>query len=415
MKGRGFVIAAPSSGAGKTTVTLGLLRALRTIIQIRPAKSGPDYIDPAFHEAAAGRSSVNLDGWAMSEERVKELAATDDLLVVEGAMGLFDGAPPDGAGSSAHIAKTLGLPVILVVNARAMSHSVAALAAGFRDHDPGVRVAGVILNNVGSPRHEVMLRTALERIGMPVMGALPTDAEISVPSRHLGLVQAMEHANLDAMVDAMGAMIRAHVDLQALIATAQTFETAPPATRRTGKRIAIARDAAFSFVYPHQISSWEAEGHVLTFSPLADEMVPDADEVFLPGGYPELHGGALAEATRFKDSLREAAGSIPVRGECGGYMALGEALIDEEGTSHKMAGLLPLVTSFAERKRHLGYRHLKARFGAKEWRGHEFHYATTIRADGTPAFDTWDAEGTALGSIGLIEGNVFGSFVHVID
>ncbi|MEL6689645.1 MAG: cobyrinate a,c-diamide synthase [Pseudomonadota bacterium] len=415
LTGRGFVIAAPSSGAGKTTVTLGLLRALRDRTGLQPAKSGPDYIDPAFHEAACGVASVNLDAWAMSQDGLRALAATSDLLVVEGAMGLFDGAPPSGQGSSAQVAKILGLPVILVVNARAMSHSIAAIVRGFRDHDPAVTVAGVIVNNVGSPRHETMLRTAISEIGVPVLGAIPSNQDIALPSRHLGLVQAREHPDLDAKLDGMADLMRKHVDLDAVIDLATTFDVPALSPLSGKKRIAVAQDAAFSFAYTHQLAAWRAEGKVLTFSPLANEPVPEADEVFLPGGYPELYGDTLANADRFLGSLREAANSVPVRGECGGYMTLGEAIVDAQGTSHKMAGLLPLVTSFAERKRHLGYRRLKSRFSDEEWRGHEFHYATTVRADGTPALDMWDAEGIDLGPAGLIEGNVWGSFAHIID
>ncbi|MEM6276241.1 MAG: cobyrinate a,c-diamide synthase [Pseudomonadota bacterium] len=414
MKGRGLVISAPSSGAGKTTVTLGLLRALREITAVKPAKSGPDYIDPAFHEAACGVPSVNLDAWAMTQEQMLSLAATRDLLVIEGAMGLFDGAPPDGLGSTADVAKALGLPVILVVDARAMSQSIAALVRGFREHDAAVQVAGVILNRVGSPRHEAMLRGALARLGVSVLGALPRSDEISLPSRHLGLVQAREHGDLDATLERMAALIRAHVDLTALTNLAASFEASPNFKRRGSRRIALAEDAAFSFTYAFKRHHWWRDDLVLPFSPLADDPVPEADLVILPGGYPELHANNLSRADKFKFSLREAAQSIDIYGECGGYMALGEALVDADGVSHEMAGLLPLVTSFAARKLHLGYRRLKAHNSSQQWRGHEFHYATTLRADGTPAFDAWDAEGNALGPIGLVEGRVSGSFAHII-
>ncbi|MEM1374084.1 MAG: cobyrinate a,c-diamide synthase [Pseudomonadota bacterium] len=414
MKGRGLVISAPSSGAGKTTVTLGLLRALSAVTGVKPAKSGPDYIDPAFHEAACGLPSVNLDAWAMTAEQIKTYAATKDLLVVEGAMGLFDGAPPEGAGSTAEVAKVLGLPVILVVDARAMSQSVGALVRGFRDHDPDVRIAGVILNRVGSARHEAMLRRAVAALGVPVLGAIPRSEEITLPSRHLGLVQAREHPDLENVLERMAALVRAHVDLTALMHLAATFEASGGKRRKFNHKIAVADDAAFSFVYAHlRHHEWRAST-VLPFSPLANEPVPEADLVVLPGGYPELHAGQLAGAHIFMQSLREASQSIDISGECGGYMTLGEALVDAGGHSHKMAGLLPLVTSFAARKLHLGYRRLKSRSGPQRWHGHEFHYATTLRADGAPAFDAWDAEGTALAPMGLTEGRVSGSFAHII-
>jgi len=416
MKGRGLVLAAPTSGSGKTTLTLGLLRALSRRTTVKPAKSGPDYIDPAFHEAACGRPSMNLDAWAMSPERLRQLAATKDLLIVEGAMGLFDGAP-NGRGSTAQVAKTLGLPVVLVVDARAMSHSVAALVRGFRDHDPELTVAGVILNRVGSPRHEKMLRGALASLDMPVFGALPRTEDISLPSRHLGLVQALEHPDLDTLLDRLAALVETHVDLGAVEAIAGAFDASAGRKTHFNRRIAVARDAAFSFLYAKDLATWQQAGWtVLPFSPLANEAVPEADEVLLPGGYPELHGETLARAQTFKQSLKDASLNIDIKGECGGYMTLGEALIDADGTTHEMAGLLPLVTSFQTRKLHLGYRRIRARFGTRQrWMAHEFHYATTLRADGTPAYDTWDAEGTALGPTGLVEGRVSGSFAHIID
>ncbi|MEM1235267.1 MAG: cobyrinic acid a,c-diamide synthase, partial [Pseudomonadota bacterium] len=184
--------------------------------------------------------------------------------------------------------------------------------------------------------------------------------------------------------------------------------------RHGSRRIALAEDAAFSFTYAFKKHHWWRDDTLLPFSPLADDPVPEADLVILPGGYPELHADTLARAQTFKQSLREASLSVDISGECGGYMALGEALVDADGVSHEMAGLLPLVTSFAERRLHLGYRRLKARHGPQHWRGHEFHYATTLRADGTPAFDAWDAEGNALPPMGLVEGRVSGSFAHII-
>ena len=414
MTGSGIVISAPASGAGKTTITMGLLRALSEVTKVKPAKSGPDYIDPAFHQAACGVPSVNLDAWAMEPDALRANAATEDLLVVEGAMGLFDGAPPDGKGATADVARLLGLSVILVIDARSMSHSIAALVRGFRDHDPGLSIAGLILNRVGSPRHEAMLRRALEPLKIPVLGALPREEDVSLPSRHLGLVQAMEHPDLERVLQVLSQLVQKHVDILKIIELSGVLEERNALHLHTGKRIAVAQDAAFGFAYNHHLARWAAEGELLTFSPLANEPVPEADEVFLPGGYPELFGGMLSEANVFQDSLKEASQSIAVKGECGGYMALGEAIVDANGTSHKMAGVLPLVTSFKERKLHLGYRSLRCLQSGSELKGHEFHYATTLRADGTPAFDAWDAEGNALAPMGLVEGNVSGSFAHII-
>ncbi|MEC7762196.1 MAG: cobyrinate a,c-diamide synthase [Pseudomonadota bacterium] len=419
MSGKGLILAAPTSGSGKTTVTLGLLRALSQRGEaVRGAKSGPDYIDPRFHEAACGQPSLNLDAWAMPKHQIRALADGEGLLLIEGAMGLFDGAPPDGDGATADLARILGLPVVLVVNAGHMSHSVAALVRGFAGHDPEVRVSGVILNNVGSPRHEAMLRRALAPLGLPVLGALRRDAALALPDRHLGLVQAAEHPDLTGFLDRAATAVTAQIDLDALVALARDTATAPARPPKPApERIAIARDAAFSFAYPHQLAAWERAGStIVPFSPLANDPVPEADFVYLPGGYPELHAGTLAANTTFLGSLREAAQSTDIYGECGGYMVLGETLTDADGTVHEMAGLLGLATSFAARKLHLGYRRLTSHWAALPgtYMAHEFHYATTLKAEGTPLFEAWDAEDTKLPPMGLIEGRVAGSFAHII-
>ena len=300
-----------------------------------------------------------------------------------------------------------------------MSGSVAPLVAGFAAHDAQVRVAGVILNNVGSPRHEAMLRRALET-GPPVLGALPRTPGLHHPSRHLGLVQADERADLAAFLDTAADLVARHVDMGALMARARPLVAGGTAARLAppAQRIAVARDAAFSFAYPHMLDDWRAAGaEILFFSPLADDPVPAADFVFLPGGYPELHGPTLASARTFLHTLRGAAQRVPVYGECGGYMVLGEALTNAEGRRFPMAGLLPLETSFATRRLHLGYRSLIAASGPMEgdWRGHEFHYATTLRADGAPLFAARDAEGAALNPMGLRRDLVCGSFAHLVD
>lgn len=420
MSGRGLILAAPGSGSGKTTLTLGLLRAFhRRGVTVRGAKSGPDYIDPRFHEAACHRPCPNLDAWAMGPERIMALAAGDGLLLIEGAMGLFDGAPPAGKGATADLARLLGLPVVLVVDAAHMAQSVAALVAGFVGHDSAVRVAGVILNKVGSPRHETMLRAALAPLGLPVFGALHRMSGLEHPSRHLGLVQAGERDDLDTWLDHVADAVGAAIDLDALAVVAAPLPRPTPVAPLTapGRRIAVASDRAFAFAYPHILSDWRAQGaEILPFSPLADE-APDwaADFIFLPGGYPELHAAKLAAAARFKSAMRAA--TCPVYGECGGYMVLGESLTDAEGTRHEMLGLLELQTSFATRKLHLGYRHVTASAGpfSGDWGAHEFHYATTLKAHGTPLFTAADAEGNALGPMGLMQGTACGSFAHLID
>ncbi|MEL6957552.1 MAG: cobyrinate a,c-diamide synthase [Pseudomonadota bacterium] len=432
MSASGLILSAPSSGAGKTTVTLGLLRALRRRGQeIRSAKSGPDYIDPQFHAAATGQPCLNLDAWAMSQERIKSYAAGKSPLLIEGAMGLFDGAPPHGAGATADLARILDLPVILIVDAKAMSHSVAALVRGFATHSDDVRIAGVILNRVGSERHVTHLKSALAPLGFPVLGAIPRSEALTRPSRHLGLVQAGEMPDLEPFLEAAADVMARHIDLEALMALMQPFDAASafagPKHRGLlkGKRIAVAQDAAFSFVYPHDIATWRHHGAtILPFSPLANDPVPEADRVYLPGGYPELYAGQLAANQIFMQSLKDAAKDTDIYGECGGYMTLGETLIDADGTPHRMAGLLGLTTSFKDRKLHLGYRRLWGIAGHvlpdtaglnQRYAGHEFHYASTLDAQGTPLFQAQTADGVELGQIGLAEGRVAGSFAHIID
>ncbi len=407
----GLILAAPSSGAGKTVVTLGLLRAFRDRgVAVRGAKSGPDYVDPAFHAAACGLACCNLDAWAMVPATIAGLAAGPGLLLVEGAMGLFDGAPPDGRGSVADLARMLDLPVVLVVDAARMAQSVGPLVAGFAAHDGRVRVAGVVLNRVGSARHEAMLRAACP---LPVLGAVPREAGLATPSRHLGLVPAWERDDLEAFLAHAGATMAARIDLDALAALAAPL---PDATRMPvrppAQRIAVARDAAFAFAYPHLLDGWRAAGaEVATFSPLAGEAVPEADLIYLPGGYPELHAGRLAASPTLA-SLNGRA----VFGECGGYMVMGDGMVDANGTRHAMAGLVRLETSFAARRLHLGYRTLEAAAGAfaGAWRGHEFHYATVTREAGAPLFAARDAEGAPLPPMGLREGLAEGSFAHLI-
>jgi cobyrinic acid a,c-diamide synthase len=299
------------------------------------------------------------------------------------------------------------------------------VARGFSAHDPAVRVAGVILNRVASPRHRAMAADAIAAMGLGVFGAVPRDGVATLPERHLGLVQAGEHAELEATLTRLADIAEAHLDLSAIVAAAAplTFAAGSPSAgvAPPGQRIGLARDAAFSFVYPHLLAAWRAQGaEILPFSPLADETPPDeADVVWLPGGYPELHAGALAAATTYRAGLARFAATRPVHGECGGYMALGAALIDADGVRHEMAGLLGHTTSFARRRLHLGYR--SARFtdgsplGATRMRGHEFHYATLADAGpDAPLATLRDAAGTDLGPAGGRRGRVSGSFFHVI-
>ncbi|WP_208353409.1 cobyrinate a,c-diamide synthase [Pseudaestuariivita rosea] len=427
----GLMISAPASGTGKTTVMLGLLRALVDDgLTVQPYKSGPDYIDPAFHLAATGRASFNMDTWAMDDTllaAVSKQAAGADMIVAEGSMGLFDGVATRGQvgfGSSAETAARMGWPVVLVIDVSGQAQSAAATALGFARYLPDLPFAGVILNRVASPRHERLTRLGMERAGLPVLGALPRRGDLKLPERHLGLIQAVEHPDLEAAIAGYATFLRDHVDLSALKAAAASVETTaqgdlpkPPA-----QRIALARDAAFSFTYPHLIEGWRAAGaEILPFSPLADQAPdPSADLVWLPGGYPELHAGTLATADQFRTALRKHAETKPVHGECGGYMALGETMIDKDGLAHQMAGLLGLVTSYEKRKFHLGYRRavlsapLPGFQAGTALRGHEFHYSTIIEQPDAPLAQVFDADGNSAAETGSRRGTVSGTFFHLI-
>ncbi|OAM75064.1 cobyrinic acid a,c-diamide synthase [Devosia elaeis] len=424
---KGLVIAAPRSGSGKTLVTLGLLAALRRAGRVvAPAKTGPDYIDPVFLGRAAGRDAVNLDPWAMSSAQLRALAAQQatgaDLLLVEGVMGLFD-ASADGHGSTADLAAHLGLPVILVVDADRQSQSVAPLVSGFANWRSDVRIAGIVLNRVASARHERMLARALAQVRLPLLGAIPRRAELVVPERHLGLVLPDEVDGFSLFLDAAAENIGDFIDLAALesLAALVAASDAPPAALPPlGQRIAIARDSAFAFLYPHLLDGWRSAGAELHFfSPLADEAPADhADAIFLPGGYPELHGPALAAATSFHAGLRAARDrNALIYGECGGFMALGEALVDSHGTSHAMAGLLPIITRIDRPKRVLGYRRL-LHDSPLPWpqglNGHEFHYSSAKQSGLPPLFEALDAECIRQMPMGAVLGRVMGSYAHVI-
>jgi cobyrinic acid a,c-diamide synthase len=432
---RGLVIAAPRSGSGKTMLTLGLMRAFRNAgLTVAGAKCGPDYIDPAFHAAATGGQSFNLDSWAMHPALLGQLGAAvgDDreLILCEGLMGLFDGVPGElgRTGSSADVAAALGWPVVLVIDASGQSQTAAAIVQGCASFDLRIKIAGVVLNRVASPRHRRLAGGAIEALGIPVLGALPRDEKISLPERHLGLVQAGETVDLDAQLDRIAEFISAHVDTEALLACASASVTLPCTGSNSlsppAQRIAIAKDEAFSFLYPHILAGWRKAGaEIAFFSPLADEPpAGDCDFCWLPGGYPELHAGQLAAADRFLAGARRFAATKPVHGECGGYMVLGQSLTDQAGHVHRMAGLLGASFSFANRKLHLGYRQARLAeahpLGAKGalLRGHEFHYATIeTKGEGDPPFAfVQDAHGGAEQAEGNRRGQVTGSFFHVI-
>ncbi|RTH26873.1 cobyrinate a,c-diamide synthase [Thermus scotoductus] len=413
-----LLLAAPHSGAGKTTVSLALLLALRERgLRVQPFKVGPDYIDPTHLEAATGRRPYNLDGFFLDEAGLLALfrhgVRGADFALVEGVMGLFDGKDPHGrVGSTAQVAKLLRAPVALVVDAKGMAGSIATLVRGFRDHDPGLRLVGVFANRVGSERHAEILEEALRPLGLPLLGWLPQDRALALPERHLGLVLAGEVAPpLEALRRAF------RVDLDAtlrLAGAAPPLPEAPPflpEKRPPRARVAYAWDRAFSFYYPEALELLEALGaELVPFSPLEDETLPEAHALLLGGGYPELFAGRLSENRALREAIRHFPG--PIVAECGGYMYLSQGLWVGEDF-FPMVGLVPGEAWMAERPL-LGYREVVA-LKENPWarpgevfKGHEFHYAR-LPASPSPAWRRKGGEEVE----GYTDGRVLASFVHL--
>ena len=352
-----------------------------------------------------------------------------DVTIIEGVMGLFDGigGKEGQTGATSDLAARFGLPVLLVIDVSGQSLSAAALVRGFASHHPDVCIAGVVLNKVGSDRHRRLVTDAIASLDIPILGSVPRDKAVALPERHLGLVQAGEHGDLDGRLIALADLAERHLDLDAILGLASPPDLTSPSAQAAlpppGMRIALAQDAAFTFIYPHAVAGWRREGaEIIPFSPLADEAPPeDCDVCWLPGGYPELHAGALAAAQNFRAGLARFAETKAVHGECGGYMVLGEGLEDADGVRHAMTGLLGHSTSFAQRKLHLGYRAARLLsdgvFGptGSTVRGHEFHYASLIETGKDAAFaKIADGEGKPFGTTGGRRGNVSGTFFHAI-
>lgn len=429
---KAFVIAGTHSGSGKTTATLGLMRALRELgYRIAPFKAGPDYIDPGLHTVAAGAVSRNLDTWMLSTDTVRELfaraEARADVAVIEGVMGLFDGrSGEDDVGSTAHLAKLLGLPVVLVIDASAMARSAAAMTLGYRQFDPAVEICGVVLNNLGSETHYQMARTAIEaETGTPVLGGLFRDPSLRLPERHLGLIPAVEQPAVEDVVARAAAATRENIDLGQLLDAAaevagQTVSEPPVAPVPAAPvPIAIARDEAFSFYYEDGLDILrDAGAELLPFSPLRDGTVPRGSKgIYIGGGFPELFAADLAANGGLLDDIRAHAGAgTPVYAECGGHMYLGQTLTDMEGTAHRMAGVTPVTSTVEDTRLTLGYRVARAKrdgpvFRAGETvRAHEFHLASS------PALDSgacWELEEPPVGPAGYADGATWSSYLHV--
>jgi cobyrinic acid a,c-diamide synthase len=394
-----LIIAAPMSGSGKTTITAGLIAAfVARGLRVAPFKCGPDYVDPSYHALAAGRPCANLDAWmlppdAMSGVLTRRTEGTD-LALIEGVMGLFDGyAGDDDTGSTAHIARLTDTPVLLVLDVWAMARTAAALVAGLRDFDPRLRIAGVILNRVGSPRHATMVKNAIEgSTGLPVLGHLLHDEAITLPERHLGLVPTVEAGHWQSWLADVARRITEAVDLDRVLALAQRAPLLPaapplptiaPISRVAAPVIAVADDEAFSFRYEDNLDLlWGAGATIASFSPLRDTALPPGTQaIYLCGGFPELYAAQLsANHTLLAAVLAAAAAGLPIYAECGGLMYLTEAVVDAAGNLFPMVGALPGRSIMTPRLA-LGYRTVRAITDSWLWRagetlrGHEFHYS----------------------------------------
>ena len=430
-----LVVAGTSSGVGKTTVTLAILAALKARgRQVQPFKAGPDFIDPGHHAAATGRPSRNLDGWMLGEAVNRNIfakaAATADISIIEGMMGLFDGSSPvNEIGSTAELAKQLDAPVLLVIDGSAMARSAAAMVSGYAKFDPALRVAGVLFNRVGSEGHYKLLKEAVEReTDVVVVGYFRPDPAVTIADRHLGLVTAMEQGTGE-LYGRLANAAEETVDLDRIEALARSCREWPaalnqPAARRDARtvRIGVAQDLAFCFYYPDNLELLEAEGaELVRFSPMNDQVLPDVDMLYLGGGYPELHGERLAGNISMRTAIRQfAERGGTIYAECGGMMYLTQAIRDFSGTSHEMVGLFAAEAVMQKQGLTMGYRTMELSrdcilgMSGAIARGHEFHYSTLVPSRSLDyACVIRDVRGESKGLDGLVIGNTVALYTHV--
>ncbi len=446
-----ILIAGTHSGVGKTTVAMALMAAFARRCAVAPFKVGPDYIDPSHHTAICGRASRNLDTFMMGEAGVRETfakaAAGTDICVIEGAMGLYDGMGSSDTASAAHVARVLGLPVILVVDVKGVSRSAAAIVKGYCDFDKRINVAGVILNKVGSPRHGNMVRTAIrQELSVPVVGEIPKSSRIELPSRHLGLYMAHEGYRADYVTE-LESLAEDHLDIPAIQDIAQQTQDTGYAVADGGGdggsgggsgvvvgdddddngdgsgsarhdiTIGVARDPAFCFYYRDLIDSLKRDANLVFWSPLADDL-PEADGFYFGGGYPELYAKELSARSKTGKEIRDAAADgVPIYGECGGMIYLCESLIDLDGNAYPMAGVLPAETAMTNRLQALGYTDATVSgnpvVSRGRIRGHEFHYSETDCApDVRFAYRMNRGKGIRDGMDGMVEYATLGSYMH---
>jgi cobyrinic acid a,c-diamide synthase len=439
-----IVIGAAASSVGKTTIAAGIIAALRRQgLVVQPFKCGPDYIDPSYHERAAGRACRNLDAWMLNDSQLVEgftRACRDaDIAVIEGVMGLFDGSNwHDDRASTAQIAKLLGAPVVLVVDIAGAARSAAAVVLGCQHFDPDLMLRGVVLNFAGSEGHAKGCAEAITGItGLPLLGWLPRDSALQIPERHLGLVPGSEHRDPTSLIGGIADAVAERFDLGAITeiartagALSETPKLAAVARRESSSGrpvIAVARDDAFCFYYPENLELLtEAGADIEFFSPLQGEQpAANAAGVYLGGGYPELHAAELAANVGLWQALKALKlRDAPIYAECGGFMALTQGLIDREGRCWPMAGLIPGVARMTDKLAALGYRHATALSrnlladGGDVLRGHEFRYSTWICDEAVADADTaWRLQGTRAqipaDTGGFVSGNLLASYIHI--
>ncbi len=430
-----IVIAATQSGSGKTTIVTGVLAALRAKgLSVQSFKIGPDYIDPGYHELASGRPGHNLDSWLVPREKLKDIfiqrARTADLAVIEGVMGLYDGGR-QGVSSTAEIAKLLKAPVFLVIDAKSMGASAAAIALGFRDYDPEVDLAGVLLNRLGSATHEAMIVEAMKKLGIPVFGAVRRNDDLNLPERHLGLLPIEENEEKQ-VVRRIGEAVGSQVNLEEMIRAAQQalpldeIQAVPKPSAAVGNddvKIAVARDEAFSFYYPESLQALrECGAEIIEFSPLHDDSLPEADGLILGGGFPEMFAKELQGNSSMRRSVFAAAkDGMPVYAECGGFMYLMERLRDFSGREYSMVGALPGIAAMNEKLQMVGYVSAQLRqdtvLGKKgtKLHGHEFHFSSELEIDENcpRAFTFTRLRNGAAYPAGYAKWNVIASYLHL--
>ncbi len=431
-----IIIAGTNSGVGKTTIVTGLLAALKEKgLTVQSYKVGPDYIDPGYHQLASGKVAHNLDTWLVPTDKVVPIftktAAGNDLVIVEGVMGLYDGGR-QGVSSTATIAKLLNAPVILVIDAKSMGESAAAIALGYKMYDQAVNLVGVIINRLGSPSHEKMVRDALKRIGIPVLGSIYRNANLSMPERHLGLTPVAEH-NAHERIAELCAQISQQVDLEAIISIGSEAPELPDAieqdddlhAKKPVVRIGVAQDEAFSFYYPESLDVLKSMGaEIVPFSPLRDKELPEVHGLLFGGGFPEMFVGELASNALMHQAISKACQQeMPIYAECGGFMYLTQEIVDFDGQRYKMVGVIPASCSMQSKLQTVGYVEATALTdtvlcdAGQCIRGHEFHFSLMEnhgKAEDFPwAFEFKKTRTGAVYPGGYAKGNVLASYLHM--